>query len=290
MNPGIASWPRAIGWIGVFCLIATGDAAAQSLRVETHTGSVDGLLANSHLIAGPSDGLLIDAQLTRSDARDVVAMIGRHQLKQLTVFITHGHADHYLGLAEIVDAFPRTRVFSSAATATIIAQHGAQVRDRWTQSLGSDIAERVIVPEVLRGREIKIEREAFRVIELRSDSESVRPSVIYSRDRGWLFAGDLVFSGVHLRLEEGRAKKWRTALATLEALGPIETIYPGHGAPGPAGLIERNRAYLTRFIELTNSDATRDEMFDAMTELYPAHLLPFFLRRSVDAVDLGASQ
>ena len=45
-------------------------------------------------------------------------LIRQAQVERLTVFITHGHADHYLGLADILAAFPDARVFRTAATAT----------------------------------------------------------------------------------------------------------------------------------------------------------------------------
>ena len=260
-----------------------GGIAHAQIKVLTHNGSVAGLHANSHLIAGRDEGLLIDAQLTRADAAGVVALIRRADLARLTIFITHGHADHYLGLAPILAAFPDARVFSSAATATEIAKHGARERDRWKHSLGDDIADRVIVPEVLRRRQIKVGRETFRVFEMRDDSESIRPSVVYSRDLGWLFSGDLVYSGVHLGLAENRPKKWRTTLETLEELGQITTVYPGHGEAGPQELIERNRTYLTRYMEFMRRSKTADDLYESMNELYPAHRLPFLLRQSANA-------
>lgn len=261
----------------------SGGIAHAQLKVLTHSGSVAGLHANSHLIAGRDDGLLIDAQMTRADAAGVVALIHQSQVQRLTVFITHGHADHYLGLAAILAAFPDARVFSTAATATEIAKNGPGERDRWKRSLGDDIADRVIVPEVLRGRQFEVEGEMFRVFEMRDDSESVRPSVVYSRDLGWLFSGDLVYSGVHLGLVENRPKQWRTTLGTLEELGPITTVYPGHGEAGPPELIERNRTYLTRYMEFARKAESAEELIAAMQDLYPAHRLPFFLRQAANA-------
>lgn len=281
---------RAFALIGCLMFAWTGHADAQQLRVVTHAGSVDGLLANSHLIAGRTEGLLVDAQLTRSDARAVVAMIQRAQIERLTVFITHARPDHYLGLAEILDAFPRARVFSNAPTATAIAQNGPRARDRWKQALGDDIADRVIVPEVPRGREIAVERTRVRIITPRDSSESVLPAVLYVKQHGWLFSGDLVFSGVHLWLAEGRARKWRGALEELSGIGAISMIYPGHGEAGPAELIERNKTYLTRFMELARKTDSATQLYDGMAALYPAYRLPSFLRRSAESIKEGAIQ
>ena len=274
---------RVLCWtLAATVCVWSGIAHAQ-LKVTTYGGSVAGLHANSHLIASRDEGLLIDAQLTRGDAAGVVALIRQADVERLTVFITHGHADHYLGLADILAAFPDARVFSTAATATEIAKHGPRERDRWKRSLGDDIADHVIVPEVFRGRQIDVGRETFRVFEMRDDSESVLPSVVYSRDRGWLFSGDLVYSGIHLGLVENRPRKWRTTLDRLEELGQITTVYPGHGESGPPELIERNRTYLTRYMEFMRISKSADELVDSMRDLYPAHRLPFLLSQSANA-------
>jgi len=289
MNPRLRMRLSMLAIAG--CLsIGCGGVSHAQLKVTSHAGSVDGLLANSHLIAGRDEGLLIDAQLTRSDALQVVEMIKRSQIERLTVFITHGHPDHYLGLAEILSAFPRARAFSNAATAIAIARDGNKARDYWKRSLGDDIVDRVIIPEVLRTREIELEGDAIRVIEMRDSSESARPSVLYLRQRGWLFSGDLVYSGVHLWLAEDRPKKWRVALDELGALGQIDMIYPGHGEAGSAGLLERNRTYLTRFMELTRKTGDAEELIEGMEDLYPAHQLPFFLRRAAEIAKGTSSQ
>ena len=232
---------------------------------------------------------MVDAQLTRSDARKVVAMIERTRIERLTVFITHAHPDHYLGLAEILAAFPRARVFSNATTATAIAQHGADARDYWKQTLGDDIADRVVVPEVVRSHRLELEEEVVRVIDF-FDSESVMPSVVYVKARGWLFSGDLVYSGVHLQLAEDRARNWRRALDELAELDPINEIFPGHGEVGSAGLIERNRTYLTHFIKQARKSADAVELFESMNDLYPAYRLPFFLRHAAENVKGGPSR
>lgn len=268
--------------VGVaLCLNTTGSHA--QLRVTSHASSIDGQLANSHLIAGRTEGLLVDAQLTRSDAQQVVAMIKRSQIKRLTVFITHGHADHYLGLAEITAAFPRARVFSNATTATEIARKGNDALMLWKRSLGDDVAESIVIPEVVRGPRLELEGEAIRVIDF-NDAESTLASGLYFADRGWLFSGDMVFSGVHLRLAENRPEKWRRALDDLDSLNLINRIYPGHGDAGPSGLIERNRTYLTRFMELTRKSETADQLVEAMDELYPAYFMPHFLRHAAETV------
>ena len=85
--------------------------------------------------------MLVDAQLTRSDARGVVEMIERSGANLKPVFITHAHPDHYLGLETLSRAFPRARIFTSQGTAIAIAGNGKAARLYWRERLGEDIAD-----------------------------------------------------------------------------------------------------------------------------------------------------
>jgi len=62
--------------------------------------------SSSTLISGPTEGILIDALLTFSNA-DEIAAWAKSFGKQITgVYITHGHSDHWLGLARLLEHFP----------------------------------------------------------------------------------------------------------------------------------------------------------------------------------------
>ena len=58
------------------------------------------------LIAGERDAVLVDAALTPEDAEHIVKWIGATGKNLTTIYITHGHADHFFGLNTILGAFP----------------------------------------------------------------------------------------------------------------------------------------------------------------------------------------
>lgn len=258
-------------------------AARADPTVTSYTGSLDGLYATSHLIVKDGEALLVDGQLTLSDARAVIAMIERSDADLKLVFITHAHPDHYLGLEEIGRAFPRARVFSSQRTAVAIARHGEAARLFWRKRLGEDIADAVIVPEVMQATRLSLGAESIRLIEF-SDGESEASAVLYLPARAWLFAGDMAFSGVHPWLVENRARAWRRNLEILRGIGRIEAVYPGHGENGDHGLLDRNTTYLTRFSKASLASGNAEELFDLMNNLYPGYRLPHILRLSAEAV------
>ena len=55
--------------------------------------------SSSTLIAGPTEGILIDALLTFENADQIAAWAKNFGKKITGVYITHGHSDRWLGLA-----------------------------------------------------------------------------------------------------------------------------------------------------------------------------------------------
>ena len=62
--------------------------------------------SSSTLIFGPAEGILIDALLTFHNADQIAAWAKRFGKKITGVYITHGHSDHWLGLARLLQHFP----------------------------------------------------------------------------------------------------------------------------------------------------------------------------------------
>src|SRR5258708_39376946 len=58
------------------------------------------------LLTGEKDAVLIDALITNAEAQRVVDWIRAKDKRLTTVYLTHGHADHFFGLTTILAAFP----------------------------------------------------------------------------------------------------------------------------------------------------------------------------------------
>src|SRR5260370_20188165 len=69
--------------------------------------------SSSTLIFGPTDGILADALLTFENADQIAAWAKSFGKKITGVYITHGHADHWLGLARLLQHFPEARRYAA---------------------------------------------------------------------------------------------------------------------------------------------------------------------------------
>src|SRR5580692_9160401 len=62
---------------------------------------------NSVVIEGTHEVMLVDAQLTKTGAEKVLQEIKGTKKPLSIVYITHAHADHFLGLEVFREAYPR---------------------------------------------------------------------------------------------------------------------------------------------------------------------------------------
>src|SRR5215468_3434626 len=99
---------------------AASSAAADPLTTTVFTASPGGFQVDSTLVAGAKDAILIDGQFSLADAHRLVAQILESKKTLTTVYITHGHPDHYFGLLAIKQAFPKAKFVTHPAAAAEI--------------------------------------------------------------------------------------------------------------------------------------------------------------------------
>src|ERR1700733_14138231 len=68
------------------------------------------------LICGERDAILVDALLTVREATALADWIALHDRQLTTIYITHGHGDHFLGLPVLLDRFPHARAVATMGT------------------------------------------------------------------------------------------------------------------------------------------------------------------------------
>src|SRR5260370_26641458 len=112
--------------------------------------------SSSTLISGPTKGILIDALLTFENADQIAAWAKSFGKKITGVYITHGHSDHWLGLARLLQHFPEARGYAApegAARAAWEAEFNKRTKD-WTSRFPGGLPETPPVPAGLNNNEI----------------------------------------------------------------------------------------------------------------------------------------
>src|SRR3984885_12150558 len=70
----------------------------------------------STLIFGARDAVLVDCLMTIREATALADWVDLHDRRLTTIYITHGHGDHYSGLSVVLERFPDARAVATAGT------------------------------------------------------------------------------------------------------------------------------------------------------------------------------
>lgn len=239
-------------------------------------------LVNSVLLMGRQDAILVDAQLFKQDALNVVQLIKNSNKNLVGIFITHGHPDHYLGLAILQENFPTVPILASSAVVQDITAKAPAAFAQLKALFGGLIADSYVIPQVWDNSELQLEGLPLNLIPF-SHGESVEASAIYSPDFKIFIAGDLVYSDVHLWLVEKQDSGWLQHLRAISTIGEIKTIYPGHGLERTLEVVRANEQYIQDFLNTVQTSASAGEAYSKMSLQYPLHKALLFLQYSTQA-------
>ena len=232
------------------------------------------------LISGERDAVLVDALLTVGQAHDLVEWIDGHGKNLTTVYITHGHGDHWFGLGAVLDRFPDARAFALPAVIEHmrVGSTAEFFEAFWTPRFDGKLPEELVFPQPLEGRSIDLEGHELVVVEL-GHTDTDHTSCLHVPDLGLVVAGDAAYNDVHLYLAEsdpqGR-RDWIAALDTIESLHP-QSVIAGHRRAGRHDgneIIEETRQYIRDFDRIARTTSTADDLYDQVIALYPHRINP----------------
>jgi glyoxylase-like metal-dependent hydrolase (beta-lactamase superfamily II) len=263
---------------------STGTSAgggAAELKVDTYASDIAGPAVDSHLIVGSTEAVLVDGQLFKADALKVVELVKASGKTLTTVFLTHAHPDHYLGLEPIHAAFPQAKVVTTAA---VLKEFQAKAPGTFMYlkgMLAGQIADALTTPEALTGDTILIDGQALTVIEAPHVGESESAAALALPGKKSLIAGDLVYHDIHLVLAECEWQGWLDNLTALKGMG-FETIYPGHGTRTDMAVLDADAEYIKAVIPIMDAAATPADAKAAIKQKYAKYGSDYLLGFSVD--------
>ena len=260
----------------------------QAFSIKVVTSLDDQFWVNSVIIEGTHEVMLVDAQLTKTNAEKVLLEIKETKKPLSIVYITHEHADHFLGLQVFKEAYPGVRIIANSTVVERADKVYQQKIDKWKQILGSGATSRVVAIENFDGKSIAFDGSKIEVLKhIQGDTDE--NTMLWIPGQKILIAGDVLFNNMHLYTAETDSKarqKWFTSLQEIRELKPSSVI-PGHskvGAPLDANTaVDFTEKYLLAFEEELKKAKDPDSLINAMKERFPSADLLLALERGAKA-------
>jgi len=256
--------------------------------IKVFTSADDQFWVNSVIIEGTSEVMLVDAQLTRTSAEKVLQEIKETKKPLSIIYITHEHADHFLGLEVFKEAYPRVRIIANSAVVDRINKVYQEKIDKWKTILGSGATSQVIAIEKFDGNFIKFESSKMEVLKnIQGDTDE--NTMLWIPGQRILIAGDVLFNNMHVYTAETDSKaraKWLNSLNKIRELRP-SVVIPGHskvGAPLDANTaVDFTENYLLVFEEELKKAKDPDSLINAMKERFRSADLLLAIERGAKA-------
>jgi glyoxylase-like metal-dependent hydrolase (beta-lactamase superfamily II) len=277
--------------ISLLFLISCSSAIAggqHGFSIKVFTSPDDQFWANSVIIEGADEVMLVDAQLTKTSAEKVLQEIKATRKPLSIIYITHEHADHFLGLEVFKEAYPGVRIIANSAVTDRINKVYQDKIDKWKTILGSGAASHVVAIDKFDSDFIKFENSKIEVLKnIQGDTDE--NTMLWIPGQRILISGDVLFNGMHVYTAETDSKareKWLNSLNKIRELKP-SVVVPGHskaGAPLDANTaVDFTENYLLAFEEELKKAKDPDSLINAMKERFPAADLLLAIERGAKA-------
>jgi glyoxylase-like metal-dependent hydrolase (beta-lactamase superfamily II) len=255
-------------------------------RVITPAG--DQFWANSVIVEGRREVMLVDAQLTKPNAEKVLQAIKATNKPLTIIYITHEHADHFLGLQVFKEAYPGVRILANSIVVDRINKVYQEKIDQWKGILGLAATTHVVAISKYDESFIRFEHTDIEILNnLQGDTDA--NTMLWLPGQKTLIAGDVLFNDMHVYTAEtdvNARKRWLDSLQRIRALNPAVVI-PGHSKVGESvdagSAVDFTEKYLLTFEEGLKKAKTADELIKAMTEQFPSADLLLAIERGAKA-------
>lgn len=234
----------------------------------------------STLIHGMRDAVLVDAFMTVKQANELADWVAKSGKNLTTIYITHGHGDHWFGIGTLLDRFPNARAVATPDVVKVMRQNASPdvLEKVWKAAFPGQIPGRLVIAEELEGNTITLEAHDLVAVDL-GHTDTDYTTCLHVPSVGLVVAGDAAYNDVHLYLVESSSKsrqEWIGALDKIDSLRP-RTVIASHKRPGSDDnpkIVEETRQYIRDFDRLVGTTATTQELYDKMLEIYPNRVNP----------------
>jgi glyoxylase-like metal-dependent hydrolase (beta-lactamase superfamily II) len=229
------------------------------------------------LVSGPTEIVLIDALYLKDDVRDLGDLIERTGKRLTTIYVTHAHQDHYLGIGPLLERFPEARAVALPHVIEAMKESMDLQSMQWQLLFGDTCIKAGALPDPLEGRTLYVDGSPLNIIEIKQ--ADIHPTtIVHIPDIDVVVAGDSIYNEIFPMLGLSTPDEWPDwieAVDVVESLQP-KVIVAGHRRPDGDDhavdtMIAETRAYLLDYAAAFEVAKDADELVAIMTDKYPHH-------------------
>jgi glyoxylase-like metal-dependent hydrolase (beta-lactamase superfamily II) len=149
--------------------------------------------SSATLIYGDHDAILVDTLITYDQVDALADWIDAKGRRPSRIYITHGHGDHWLGLARLIQRFPGA---TGLATAEVLAQAAdPAMAGYWEALFPGEIpgAGEKVLPQLLTAGTLDLEGNELRVIRI-GQADTAHSTVLHVPALAAAVTGDLAYN------------------------------------------------------------------------------------------------
>jgi glyoxylase-like metal-dependent hydrolase (beta-lactamase superfamily II) len=232
------------------------------------------------LISGRHDAVLVDPLMTVEQGMAVADWVSTTGKNLTTVYVTHGHGDHWFGLGAVRERFPGVRAVATPAVVESMRKWSAPeaLQTFWQPRFPDQIPDDNPVADPLDGPSFELEGRQLVAVDV-GHTDTDNTTVLHVPDLGLVVAGDAAYNDVHQYLAESDSqgrRDWFAALDIIEALDP-RAVVAGHkryGHDDNPRIIDETRQYIRDFDRVDQETTTAEELYWQMLAVHPHRVNP----------------
>ena len=153
------------------------------------------------LIHGEKEAVLVDTPITHAQTADLADWIERviPMKKLTTIYITHGHGDHFFGIPLLLKRFPGAKAVATSATVKHMEQQvqPQYYQSAWESRFPGQIDQPFELADPLpSSNELHLEGNLLKAVEV-GQADTHDSTVLWVPDIKLAVCGDVVYGDVH---------------------------------------------------------------------------------------------